>query len=133
MTENKELISVNESGSQNWENLLEKERITAPLVDIFETTDEYILVANMPGVSRDNVKVKLEEESLVIFGKLNDYKDSAARKYLLNESEVANYYRRFRISNSIDETKINAKFELGQLTLVLPKHERIKPRTIAIS
>lgn len=133
MTENKELITVNETNNQNWENLLEKERSIAPTVDIYESTDEFFLVANMPGVSRDNVKVKLEEESLVIFGKLNDYEAAAKRKYLLNEGEIANYYRRFRISNSIDETKISAKFELGQLTLVMPKHDRIKPRTIAIS
>ena len=104
MTANKELI-INETNSQNWENLLEKERTIAPTVDIYESTDEFFLVANMPGVSRDNVKVKLEEESLVIFGKLNDYEAAAKRKYLLNEGEIANYYRRFRISNSIDETK----------------------------
>jgi HSP20 family protein len=133
MTENKELIAVNESGNQNWENILEKERSIAPVVDIYESTDEFYLVANMPGVTRDNVKVKLEEESLVIFGKLNDYDNAVKRKYLLNESEIANYYRRFRISNSIDETKISAKFESGQLTLMLPKHDRIKPRTITIS
>ncbi len=133
MTENKELVTVNETGNLNWELLLEKERVVAPVVDIFETADDYYLVANMPGVTRDSVKVKLEEESLVIFGKLNNYDEAAKRKYLLNESEVANFYRRFRISNSIDESKIVAKFENGQLTLVLPKHDRIKPRTITIS
>ncbi|QQS37731.1 MAG: Hsp20/alpha crystallin family protein [Ignavibacteriales bacterium] len=133
MTANKELIAVNETGSMNWENILENERSIAPLVDIYETNDDFILVANMPGVNRENVKVKLEEESLVIFGKMNNYDDAAKRKYLLNENEIANYYRRFRISNSIDETRISAKFENGQLSLVMPKHERIKPRAISIS
>lgn len=133
MTDNKELVTVNDTENLNWELLLEKERAVAPVVDIYETADDYYLVANMPGVTRENIKVKLEEESLVIFGKLHNYDEATKRKYLLNESEVANYYRRFRISNSIDESKIIARFDNGQLTLVLPKHDRIKPRTISIS
>ncbi len=85
----------------------------------------------MPGVTRDNVKIKLEEESLAILGKVN-YKELKNKKYILNENEVGNYYRKFRISNSVDETKIEARFENGQLTVKLPKHDRIKPRTIEI-
>ena len=54
------------------------------------------------------------------------------RKYILNENEIGNYYRKFRISNSVDETKIEARFENGQLIVKLPKHDRIKPRTIDI-
>ena len=85
----------------------------------------------MPGVNKENVKLKLEEESLTIFGKIN-YDEAVSRKYVLNENAVGNYYRKFRISNSIDETKISAKYENGQLIVNLPKHDRLKPRTINI-
>jgi HSP20 family protein len=130
MSDNKDIVAVKDN-EQNWEEVLETESVVAPFVDVYETTDDFHLVANMPGVTRDDVKLKLEEESLSIFGKVN-YKDMKNRKYILNENEIGNYYRKFRISNSVDETKIEARFENGQLTVKLPKHDRIKPRTIDI-
>lgn len=130
MSDNKDLMQVKEK-DKNWEEVLETEFVVAPFADIYETNDDYQLVANMPGVTRDNVKLKLEEGSLSIFGKVN-YDELKNRKYILNENEIGNYYRKFRISNSIDETKIEARFENGQLTVKLPKHDRIKPRTIEI-
>ncbi len=130
MTDNKDIVTVKET-EQNWEETLETEAVVAPFVDVYETENDFHLVANMPGVTRDNVKIKLEEESLAILGKVN-YKELKNKKYILNENEVGNYYRKFRISNSVDETKIEARFENGQLTVKLPKHDRIKPRTIEI-
>ena len=130
MSDNKDIVAIKDN-EQNWEEVLETESVVAPYVDVYETDDDFHLVANMPGVTRDDVKLKLEEESLSIFGKVN-YKDLKNRKYILNENEIGNYYRKFRISNSVDETKIEARFENGQLTVKLPKHDRIKPRTIEI-
>ncbi|OGV04649.1 MAG: hypothetical protein A2330_09660 [Ignavibacteria bacterium RIFOXYB2_FULL_36_7] len=130
MIDNKDIVTVKDK-EQNWDEVLETESVVAPFVDVYETDDDFHLVANMPGVTRDDVKLKLEEGSLSILGKVN-YKDVKNRKYILNENEIGNYYRKFRISNSVDETKIEARFENGQLTVRLPKHDRIKPRTIEI-
>ncbi|MGB8320385.1 MAG: Hsp20/alpha crystallin family protein, partial [Ignavibacteriaceae bacterium] len=77
------------------------------------------------------VKLKLEEGALTIFGKIN-YDEAVNRKYILNEAGVGNYFRKFKISNSIDESKIDAKYENGQLVITLPKHDRIKPRAINV-
>jgi HSP20 family molecular chaperone IbpA len=85
----------------------------------------------MPGVSRENIQLKLEDTSLAIFGRIN-FSEAIKRNYILNENEIGNYYRKFNISNSIDETRIEAKFENGQLNVKLPKHDRVKPRTISI-
>jgi HSP20 family molecular chaperone IbpA len=130
MAENREMVSIKEK-TQDWEKVLETEAVVAPFVDIFETEDDFVLSANMLGVTRDNVQLKLEEGSLSIFGKVN-YDDLTKRKYILNENEMGNYYRKFKISNSVDETKIEARYENGQLIIKLPKHDRIKPRTIEI-
>ncbi len=130
MSNTKELVTVKEEG-KSWEELLETQRITAPLVDIYETKDDYYLVANMPGTTKDDVQVKIEEDSLVIFGKVN-YDEVMNRKYILSETEPGNYYRKFRISESINDSGIEARYENGQLTLKLPKHERVKPKTINI-
>ncbi len=130
MSDSKEMIKVKDK-EQTWEEVLETESVVAPFVDIFETEDDFILTANMPGITRDNVKIKLEEGSLSIFGKVN-FDEIKNRKYILNENEIGNYFRKFRISKSIDESKIEAHFENGQLIVRLPKHDRIKPRTITI-
>ena len=115
----------------SWDEALEKETWVAPLVDIYETTDDYFLTALMPGVSKENVKIKFEEQTLVIMGRIN-FNESLQRKYVLKETEIGNYYRRFNISDSVDESKIDAKLNDGVLTIRLPKHERVKPRTIEI-
>ena len=129
MTDNKEMVEIKDKKS--WDEALENEPWVAPLVDIYETADEYYLTANIPGVSKENVKIKLEEGFLVIMGRVN-VDETKNRKYVLNEIEEGNYYRRFKISESIDEQKIDAKLENGILSVKLPKHERVKPKSIEI-
>jgi HSP20 family protein len=129
MTDNKEMVEV--KNKLSWDEALEKEAWVAPLVDIYETEDNYFLTSNMPGVSKENVKIKLEDGHLVIMGR-TDYEEVTNRKYVLKELESGNFYRRFKISEGIDESKIDAKLESGVLNIVLPKHERLKPKTIQI-
>jgi HSP20 family molecular chaperone IbpA len=116
---------------QSWENLVNAEVSYAPLVDIYETDNEFVLTADMPGVKKEDVNLKLEEGSMLIFGRI-DYQNLLNRKFILKEKEIGHFFRKFKISDSIDESKVSAKFENGQLIVVLPKHERVKPRTINI-
>ncbi len=129
MTDTKTLHEV--TTQKSWEEALEKESWIAPLIDIYETNDDYFLTAQMPGVTKENIKIKLEEGHLILMGRIN-FEDAVNKKYVLKESETGNYYRRFRISDSIDESKIDAKLENGILNIKLPKHERVKPKTIEI-
>ena len=129
MTENKEVVTVNEE--QSWEQALENESWVAPLVDIYETEDDFYLTAVMPGVEKKDVKIKMEEGNLILMGRIN-YNETINRKYVLKESETGNYYRKFKISDSVDDSKIDASFENGILNVKLPKHERIKPKNIEI-
>ncbi len=129
MVENNQAVVVKENKS--WDEALEQEKWVAPLVDIYETGDEYVLHTMMPGVSKENVKIKVEDESLVIMGRIN-YEEARSRKYILKETRIGNYYRKFNISNSVDVEKINAVMENGVMVVTLPKHERVKPKTIEI-
>jgi len=131
MNESKEIISVEETGKQSIDELLRTENYVTPMVDIFETPDEFVLTANMPGISRKNIQVKVDDKSLVLFGRI-DYTEAVNKKYILNENEIGNYYRQFNISDTIDETKIEAKYDNGQLVVSLPKHDKAKLRTINI-
>lgn len=131
MSENKEIISVEEISKLSIDELLRTENYISPLVDIIEMPDEFVLTANMPGISRKNIQVKVDDKSLVLFGRI-DYKEAINRKYILNENEIGNYYRQFNISDTIDETKIEAKYDNGLLMVKLPKHDKAKLRTINI-
>ncbi|MDH7604207.1 MAG: Hsp20/alpha crystallin family protein [Melioribacter sp.] len=129
MAEVKEMQEV--KTQKSWEEALENESWVAPLVDIYETDDEFFLNAYIPGVKKENLKIKLEDGHLVIMGRI-DYDEAVNRKYVLKETEIGNFYRRFKISDSIDESKIDARLENGVLEVRLPKHERVKPKTIEI-
>lgn len=132
MSENKEIIAVKALNNNSIDELLRKENNILPSSDIYENADEYILAANMPGVSRSEIQVKVIDESLIVFGRIN-YNEIVNRDYILNENEIGNYFRKFKISDSIDRTKISAKYDNGQLIVTLPKSERAKPRSIEIS
>jgi HSP20 family protein len=132
MSDSKEIVAVKALNNYSIEEILRTQNNISPASDIYENTDEYILVANMPGVSRSEVQVKVIEESLIVFGRIN-YDETINRDYILNENELGNYFRKFKISDSIEKSKINAKYDNGQLIIHLPKSEKIKPRTIDIA
>jgi len=129
--ESKELIAVKDINQQTIDELLRTQNSISPSVDIFENEDEFILLANMPGVSRGNLQVKIDGNSLLIFGKIN-YDEVVNRKYILNENEIGNYYRKFNLSESIDVDNIKARYDNGQLIIHLSKQEKVKPKTIEI-
>ena len=132
MSEKKELVAVNHYNSDSINELLKTQNSISPVVDIFETENDFILIANLPGVERSHIQVKLDDESLVIFGKIN-FEEEVNRKYILNEKEIGNYFRSFKISDSINKEKINARYDNGQLIVILPKHDKVKPRKIDIN
>jgi len=132
MSEKKELVAVNHYNSDSINELLKTQNSISPVVDIFETENDFILIANLPGVERSNIQVKLDDKSLIIFGKI-DFEEEVNRKYILNEKEIGNYFRSFKISESINKEKINARYDNGQLILTLPKHDKVKPRKIDIN
>ncbi|MGE5683493.1 MAG: Hsp20/alpha crystallin family protein [Bacillota bacterium] len=129
MEKTNEIVKL--QGDSSWENALNNESWIAPIADIYETENDYYLTAYMPGVSRENIKIRLEDGSLVIMGRIN-YREIQSRKYILKESESGNYFRRFRISENVDIEKIEASFDNGQLEMKLGKLDRFKPRIISI-
>jgi len=128
---NSENIPVKVKANSSIEELLRTQNYISPLVNIYETENEYVLTANMPGVVRDNVKVRVENDTLIMFGAIQ-YEEEFSRNYLLNEQEIANYYRIFKISDTVDQSNIEARYDNGQLVVNLTKKEKVKPRTINI-
>ena len=95
------------------------EPVYTPAVDIYETEDALVLLADLPGVSREDLTINLEDEVLTIEGSAKP--SAAPGEKLLNEYVSGTFYRQFTVSEAIDREKIDAKLKNGVLELVLPK------------
>lgn len=117
---------------KNTETVKNEECFITPVTDIYETENEYALKVEMPGVSKDNLEIVVENDELEIKGTLDsELKENDKQKY--SEYSLHNYYRKFRIGEDVNKDAINAKLEDGVLTLTLNKSEEVKPRKIEIT
>jgi len=105
--------------------------VFTPSVDIFETDQEITLLADMPGVSADNLTIDLRENTLTLTGEVTPF-EGANEEDILIEYEIGKYHRQFNLSGVIDQSKIDAKLNDGVLRLSLPKVEEVKPRKIEV-
>jgi HSP20 family protein len=102
-----------------------------PLVDIFETDKEMVLLADMPGVKAEDLIVDLRDNTLTLAGNIQPYEGSGESDILI-EYEVGRYYRQFSLSEIIDQGQIDAQLKDGVLRLTLPKVEKATPRKITV-
>ena len=102
-----------------------------PAVDIYETAEAVTLLADMPGVAKEAIDIKLEEGILTLKGR-SQPTNLQGRRVLLQEYEDGQYIRRFTISESIDQAKISAKMADGVLKVILPKVKPVQPRKIEV-
>jgi len=105
--------------------------VYVPNVDVLETPEELVLVADLPGSSSSNIDVRYEDGELTLNGKVNERNPGEARS-LLREYGVGHFNRSFTIDEQIDAEKITAEYARGVLTVHLPKVEAVKPRTIKV-
>lgn len=110
----------------------EESRYLLPPVDIFESNDGLTVVADMPGVEKEGISVKVVNGILTMEGRPSAVHASEGNR-LLNEFNLMNYYREFRIGETLEPDKISAELAQGVLTIHLPKEERAKPRQIKVN
>lgn len=106
------------------------ERVVVPPVDIFETENEYLVKADMPGVKREDIDITLDKDILSINGTLPE--DAQKDELRYSEYSPYNFSRSFNVGRSINSAAIQASVENGVLTVTLPKKEEIKPKKIEI-
>ena len=103
-----------------------------PRVDITETTDEFILSVELPGVSKDGISINYENDVLKIDGERKRPEGKEDSKFLREERYYGKFSRVFNINTKIDGEKIEAAFKDGVLTIRLQKAEEVKPKEIKI-
>lgn len=107
-------------------------RFFLPSTDVYETEEGLTLVMEMPGVSRENLDVSLEEGVLRVEGRL-DFSKYSGLEPVYTEYNVGHYARSFSLSDKVDQENIGAKLDDGILTLTLPRSPAARSRRVAIS
>ena len=107
----------------------ERARTLPPAVDIYEQDDGLVVVADVPGLVRENLAIDVTDNVLTINGRLarTEVGGVIAREFELND-----YFRQFTLGDRIDRDRITANLEQGVLTITLPYAATARPRRIEI-
>jgi HSP20 family molecular chaperone IbpA len=104
----------------------------APAVDIFEDAGGITLLADMPGVSKDRLDIRLDGDSLAIEGRV-ELDVPAEMRALWAEVSVPRFSRTFTLSRELDAARIEANLKDGVLALRVPKQPHAQPRRIEVT
>jgi HSP20 family protein len=107
-------------------------RWAAPAVDVFEDGGAITLLADMPGVPKDKLELRLDGDALVIEGTVAPLAPDGMQP-LWAELEVPRFKRTFTLSRELDTGRIEANLKDGVLTLRIPKQEHAQPRRIPVN
>jgi HSP20 family molecular chaperone IbpA len=127
MSKDNSISTTNQSAAENTTN----RPVIAPAVDIYENEHEYLVLADLPGVPHDGVRIRFENGELSLDASRQDQSGEQS-EYIGAEIVGADYRRLFRIPEIVDSEKIDAKLQNGVLHLVLPKASRARPRQISV-
>jgi HSP20 family protein len=103
-----------------------------PAVDVFEDADAIRIVAEVPGVSPDDVKISHENNVLTIQGTKQQTEEKRTERVYRYERAYGAFARSFTLPTSVDASGIKATYEHGVLTVTLPKVEQARPRQIQV-
>jgi HSP20 family protein len=104
-----------------------------PAMDLVEEGDQYVLRADLPGVSEDEVKIELEENVLTISGERKTEHEERKDGYVRVERASGSFSRSLVLPDGVDPDSVKAQFNSGVLEVRIPKPEQPKPRRVAIS
>lgn len=103
-----------------------------PAVDLSESETAFNMMVELPGMTKDDVKITLNDNMVTLRGEKKASSESKKENWHQVERTYGAFERSFQLSTPVDKTKVNAKFENGVLTVTLPKSEESRPREISI-
>nr|WP_298109660.1 Hsp20/alpha crystallin family protein [uncultured Pseudomonas sp.] len=102
-----------------------------PQVDVYENKDGILLVADLPGVPKDKLELRVDNDTLLIEADIvQDTPENMDAAYA--EVRLSRYRRAFSLSSELDSSKIDAQLRDGVLNLRIPKHPHAQPRRIEV-
>ncbi|MDB5878749.1 MAG: putative heat shock protein [Variovorax sp.] len=130
MSDNQQMTTASSASNRSAEK--EQQRAVVPSVDVFEDASGITLLADMPGVSKEELELKVEGEALWIEGGVRPNTPDGLEA-IYAELRVPRYRRSFTLSRELDTTRIEANLKDGVLTLRIPKQAHAQPRRIAVT
>ena len=106
--------------------------VAAP-VDVYETDNNIVLKAAVPGLKPDDIDVTITGEVLTIKGEYKQEEKTERRNYIHQERRYGSFSRTLTLPAAIDANNVSATFENGILTLEMPKVEEVKPKSVKIN
>jgi HSP20 family protein len=104
-----------------------------PLMDIIDSKDDLVVYVEIPGVNKDDIKVKIHNDVLTISGERKEPDLPEKANCLIREREFGKFMRSIRLPYPIEVSKVNAEYKDGILKIILPKKEEVKPKEIQIN
>tara|TARA_B100000378_G_scaffold4623_1_gene4256 strand:- start:344 stop:784 length:441 start_codon:yes stop_codon:yes gene_type:complete len=112
----------------DWNFPVRDTRNWSPAVDVKETDNSFVLTADIPGLTKKDIKVNVDNGKLSISGERTYETDQENDNYHYRERRFGTFDRSFKLPDTVDEEKISASFKNGILIVALPKHANILPK-----
>ena len=106
------------------------EHYITPPVDIYETPESLVVLADMPGIAPEHLEVRVENNTLTLRGQTPQLVPGDPR---YREYTLMSFFRQFELGEQMDQDSIRADLKHGVLTLTLPKAAKVQPRAIPVN
>ena len=104
-----------------------------PAVDVYDSKDDILVKADLPGLKKEDIEVTVEDNRLILKGeKKGEHQDGNGKEYLKSERFYGGFYRALGLPVAVDANRVKAVYRDGVLELTLPKREEVKPKQIDI-
>jgi HSP20 family protein len=105
---------------------------SAPAVDMYQTDDEVVVKAALPGFKADEVQINITGDVLTVRGEMKHEEEKKEKAWHIREHRWGTFERSIALPTTVTADKAVADFENGILTITLPKAEEVKPKTITV-
>ena len=106
--------------------------LSMPAIDLYQTNDEVVVKATLPGMAPEDVEISVTGETLTLKGETKQMEEKDDAAYLIREQRYGRFERSLVLPTEVQSDKAKAEFESGILTISLPKAEQVRPKTIAV-
>lgn len=103
-----------------------------PTVDVRESDKSFFISAELPGLNKDDFKITVEDNTLILSGEKKVEKEDKGENYYRSERSYGKFHRAFRLTDAVDSGKIKADYKNGILEIEIPKSEKAKPKQIEV-
>jgi HSP20 family protein len=116
-------FSLNREGGSTW---------SSPAIDMYQTDDEIVVKAALPGFKPEEVQINVTGDVLTIKGEVKHEDEKKDKSWHIREQRWGSFERSLRLPTGVISDRAKADFDNGILTISLPKSEEVRPRTIAV-